>query len=98
MRALQKLWGVGLLFFVLIFLSKPALAIDANDLLELLVEEKVITADKAQKLKEKAEKLDRARQARESAKRAQELEQIKQDAQAQDRGRLQEGLLYADPG
>ena len=83
MRALQKLWGVGLLFFVLIFLSKPALAIDANDLLELLVEEKVITADKAQKLKEKAEKLDRARQARESAKRAQELEQIKQEAKAE---------------
>ncbi|MDD3579411.1 MAG: porin [Desulfobacca sp.] len=83
MRAWPKLWGVGLLILVLIFPVRSALAINAEDLLDLLVEEKVITPDKAQKLKEKAEQLDRARQSREAAERAQELEQIKQEAKAE---------------
>ncbi|MFP3868195.1 MAG: hypothetical protein ACLFUU_08530 [Desulfobacteraceae bacterium] len=83
MRLWGKFMGMGLLILVLIFPARSALAINADDLLDLLVEEQVITPEKAQKLKEKAEKLDQARQAQEAAVRAQELEQIKEEAKAE---------------
>jgi hypothetical protein len=83
MRGL-RIWVIGVILITACgLLAKPVLAIDANDLLDLLVEEKVITPEKAQKLKEKAEQLDRARQSREAAERAQKLEQIKKEAKAE---------------
>ncbi|MBW1953967.1 MAG: hypothetical protein JRI50_07600, partial [Deltaproteobacteria bacterium] len=63
MRVWEKLMGVGLLIFVLIFPAQSALAIDADDLLDLLVEEKVISSEKAQRLKQKVERLERAKKA-----------------------------------
>lgn len=77
-------WG-GIIILVLatVLLPRPVLAINADDLLNLLVEEKVITPEKAEKLKQKAKKLEKAREAEERAKRAQELEQVKQEAKTE---------------
>jgi hypothetical protein len=72
-----------LLVLVLVFLPRPVLAINADDLLNLLVEEKVITPEKAEKLKQKAKKVEQAREVEERKKRTQELERVKQEAKAE---------------
>jgi phosphate-selective porin OprO/OprP len=63
--------------------STPAWALNADELLDLMVDEGAITPEKAQKIKEKARKIDKAKQAQEDAKRAQELQQVKQEAKAE---------------
>jgi hypothetical protein len=77
-------WGGCLLLaLALVFLPRPAKAINADDLLELLLEEKIVTPEKAAKLKAKARQLEKAREERERAKRTQELERVKQEAKAE---------------
>ncbi len=77
-------WAGGIvLVLALVFLPGQAGAISADDLLNLLMEEKVITPEKAERLKQKARKLEQAREAEERAKRAQELERVKQEAKAE---------------
>jgi phosphate-selective porin OprO/OprP len=72
-----------LLSLLFLFWTGPVWAISADDLLKLLIEENVITPEKAEKIKEKARQLDRAKKAREEAKRAREWERIKQETKAE---------------
>jgi hypothetical protein len=74
---------LALLALLLVLPTCPVYALSAEDLLELLVEEKVITPEKAQRLKQKALKREQARQAQEQTQRAQELERVKQEAKAE---------------
>ena len=64
-------------------LSKPAWAVSADELLDLMVDEGAITPEKAQKIKEKARKIDQVKKAEEDAKRAQELQQVKEEAKTE---------------
>jgi polyhydroxyalkanoate synthesis regulator phasin len=88
----RKRWGlVGLWAMVMMVclalasmaVPRPARAVSAEELLDIMVDEGAITPEKAQKIKEKARKLDKAKQAQEDAKRAQELQQIKQEAKSE---------------
>lgn len=63
--------------------STPAWAVSAEELLDLMVNEKVITPEKAERIKQKASKIDRAKKAEEDAKRARELEAVKQEAKSE---------------
>jgi phosphopantetheinyl transferase (holo-ACP synthase) len=58
-------------------------AISADDLFKLLIEENVITPEKAEQIKQKARTIDKKKKAQEEAKRARELEQVKQEAKAE---------------
>jgi phosphate-selective porin OprO/OprP len=60
----------------------PAWALSADELLDLMVDEGVVTPEKAQKIKEKARKIDKVKKAEEEAKRARELK-VKQEAKAE---------------
>jgi len=71
------------LLMVLVLFPRPVLAVNADDLLNMLIEEKIITPEKAEKLKQKTRKFEQAREAEERKKRAQELEQVKQEAKAE---------------
>ena len=61
----------------------PVWAISADELLKLLIEENVITPEKAETIKEKARQLDRAKKAQEEAKWAREWGRVKQEAKAE---------------
>ncbi|MBW1990752.1 MAG: hypothetical protein JRI59_01210 [Deltaproteobacteria bacterium] len=80
MRTILLGVSVLLLALFLAFTPRAALAISADDLLELLVEEKVITPEKAAKLKQKVREKEKARKAQEEARRARELQRIKEEA------------------
>jgi len=58
-------------------------AISADELLKLLIEENVITPEKAETIKEKARQLDMAKKAQEEAKWAREWGRVKQEAKAE---------------
>jgi hypothetical protein len=73
---------LAFLALLLALLPRPIYALNAEDILELLVEEQVITPEKAERLKQKALKREQARQAQEQAERAQEMERLKQEAKA----------------
>lgn len=51
--------------------------------MDLLVEERVLTPEKADKIKEKARNLEKVKKAQDDAKRARELEKVKQEAKAE---------------
>ncbi|MCL4501148.1 MAG: hypothetical protein M1438_04750 [Deltaproteobacteria bacterium] len=74
---------LGCLALANIWTSTPAWALNADELLDLMVSEKAITPEKAEKIKQKARKIDRVKKAEEEAKRARELEQVKQEAKAE---------------
>lgn len=78
-----KLFVTVMLSFFLAFSPGAAWALSAEELLDLMVEEKVITPDKAEKIKQKARSIDKMKKAQEEAKRARELEQVKQEAKAE---------------
>ncbi|MBW1918369.1 MAG: hypothetical protein JRI57_10185, partial [Deltaproteobacteria bacterium] len=63
MRTLGKWLGMLTLALAVGLPAGTAWAIDADDLLDLLVEEKVISSEKAQRLKQKVERLERAKKA-----------------------------------
>jgi polyhydroxyalkanoate synthesis regulator phasin len=80
--------GVGLLLLVSLLLisssaPKPARAISADELLDLMVDEGAITPAKAQKIKQRAISQERLKKAQEEAKRARELQQVKEEAKAE---------------
>ncbi|MCL4501005.1 MAG: porin [Deltaproteobacteria bacterium] len=74
---------LGCLALANIAVSTPAWAVSADELLDLMVSEKAITPEKAEKIKQKARKIDRVKKTEEEAKRARELEQVKQEAKAE---------------
>ena len=79
---------IGLFFLVFLLLinvsaPKPAWALSADELLDLMVDEGAITSEKAQKIKQRAINFERVKKAEEEAKRARELQQIKQEAKAE---------------
>ena len=76
---------VFLLSLLFLLWPGPVWAISADDLLKLLIEENVITPEKAEKIKEKARQLDRAKKAREEARKAQEAKKIKREVKAEAR-------------
>lgn len=83
MRTLGK-WLV--MFILTLAVGLPAgtaWAINADDLLDLLVEENVISSEKAQRLKKKVERLERTKKARETRERAQELQRLKQEVKTE---------------
>ncbi|MEJ2672832.1 MAG: hypothetical protein P8168_11670 [Deltaproteobacteria bacterium] len=65
------------------FTISPAWALNSEELLDLMVNEKVITPEKAERIKQKARIIDRAKKAEEEAKRARELQRVKQEAKAE---------------
>jgi hypothetical protein len=82
----QETW-VRVFLVALFFTLWPAAgwAISADELLNLLIEEKVITVEKAEKIREKARKLDEAKKARKVTDQAREPAPESQTTQARER-------------
>ena len=73
----------GILALFMVFSAGYAWALSADALLDLMVDEKVISPAKAEKIKQKARKIEKREKAREESKRARELERVKQEAKAE---------------
>lgn len=73
----------GIVALLLTVSSAPVWGISADELLNLMVDEKVISPDKAEKIKQKARTIERGEKTQDDAKRARELDQIKQEAKAE---------------
>ena len=73
----------GILALFMVFSAGYAWALSADALLDLMVDEKVISPTKAEKIKQKARKIEKLEKAREQSRRAIELERVKQEAKAE---------------
>jgi phosphate-selective porin OprO/OprP len=74
---------LGCLALANMAVSTPAWALSADEMLDLLVDEKVLTPEKAERIKQKARTIDQAKKAEEETKRSRELQRIKQEAKAE---------------
>lgn len=81
---LRGKWLIGVIISLFMaFPSAPVWALSADELLNLMVDENVISPDKAAKIKIKARSIEKQEKADEAAKRARELNQVKQEAKAE---------------
>lgn len=73
----------AMLALCLAFSPVSAWALSPDELLNLLVDEKVISPEKAEKIKQKAQVIEKREKAQDEARRAKELERVKQEAKAE---------------
>ena len=82
---LRRNWLVigAMVTLALSLMISSAWALSSAELLDLMVDEKVITPEKAEKIKRKARKIDAVKKAEADRRRARELQRIKQEAKAE---------------